>query len=263
MLSQNNLIGQFNMTNSRFDLSFNIKPMLTSGGWSNIFHFTNNNADSSRMPAMWFHPGTFGLHLRFDGPGYGNRGFNGNEIVLPQGVWTSLSISLVGNVVNVTTNGTSLHTVTLPGPVNSGLANFYMANPWYAPANAWVSDVVLNNVPVIFAQPTICPSGTIGDVNNCGFCGTKCGANQKCGTNGSCVCAAGTLGDANNCGSCGNSCGANARCNVASGTHRCQPVALPATCNVTARNVFTSVLLQDQTGTATFSDANFYGLVSY
>jgi hypothetical protein len=157
MLAQGTKIGTYNMMNSNFSLSFDIKPLLNVSSWSNIFHFTHNNADSSRMPAMWFHPGTFGLHLRFDGPGYGNNGFNGNEIVLPQGVWTNLSILIEGSVVNVTLNGTTTFTRNLPTVVRSGIANFFMANPWYAPANAWINNVVLNGSPIIFGQPAIYP----------------------------------------------------------------------------------------------------------
>jgi hypothetical protein len=90
---------------ANFALSFDYQPAPAIGGWANLVHYSNNNADSSRMPACWLRPGTNKLNCRFSGAGATNGGVEVAQ-ELPLGQKTSVLIEAVGRRVTLSLNGT-------------------------------------------------------------------------------------------------------------------------------------------------------------
>jgi hypothetical protein len=52
---------------ANYSLSFNIKPLGVLSEKSSIIHFTNNEQQSTQLPAIWFLPNTNNLSIRFSG----------------------------------------------------------------------------------------------------------------------------------------------------------------------------------------------------
>jgi hypothetical protein len=135
--SQGRIIGNVNITGD-YTLSFDITPRGLQGGWGNIIHFTMNNSDGSRCPAIWFFPGDTRLHVRIGDVNDWNWGIDTNP--LPMHQKSSVRIECVGSSVTVSVNG-NIWRVTQPSRRPTGPAIVYGTNPWYAPANAYVENL--------------------------------------------------------------------------------------------------------------------------
>jgi len=90
---------------ANYALSFDYEPVQAIGAWANLVHYSNNNADSSRMPACWLRGGTNKLHCRFSGAGATNGGMDVAQD-LPVGQKTTVLIEAVGRRVTLSLNGT-------------------------------------------------------------------------------------------------------------------------------------------------------------
>jgi hypothetical protein len=91
-------IGYVNIP-ANFSFSFELNPRGIIPEWGSIIHFTNNGQNTSRLPGIWFHPGTNDLHIRFSGSGYWNEGFN--NIKIPPGVTSQIRINAAGYHVEI------------------------------------------------------------------------------------------------------------------------------------------------------------------
>jgi hypothetical protein len=64
-----------NPNNQNISISFILKINNVTSSWRNIFHFTNNDTDGSRLPAIFVYPDNSAkLHMRFDADGNTNNG---------------------------------------------------------------------------------------------------------------------------------------------------------------------------------------------
>lgn len=138
-LNQNRgkLIGQVSLTQD-YTLAFNITPRTIHDGWANIIHFTVNNQDGSRCPAIWFWPGDLRLHVRVGDSSYWNWGIDTHA--LPLGQKSSFRLECKGNEVTVSVND-KVYRATQPSTRPSGNAIVYCTNPWYTPANAYLENL--------------------------------------------------------------------------------------------------------------------------
>jgi hypothetical protein len=141
--SQNRKIGNVNVTGN-YILSFNITPRaINHGAWANIIHFTITGRDwdnNSRVPAIWFWPGSLRLHVRIGdiGPGGWNWGQDSNH--LPMNQKSSFRLECVDKKVTLTVNG-DVWNITQPGRRPTGNATIYAGNPWYPSANALLENL--------------------------------------------------------------------------------------------------------------------------
>jgi hypothetical protein len=117
-----------------YTLGLQITPRGVENGWSNLIHFTRDNTDGSRMPSIYFWPGTTRLHIRVGSENATNGGLD--TAALPLNQRTTVELSVLGRNVKVYYNGTEVGSYTAPGTPFSGSALLYMSNPWYVPANA-------------------------------------------------------------------------------------------------------------------------------
>ena len=63
---KNTMVGIFHCFLSQYEISFQIKPVSITSGWSSILHLTarsNNRYMGDRIPAVFFYPGTTQLHV--------------------------------------------------------------------------------------------------------------------------------------------------------------------------------------------------------
>jgi hypothetical protein len=95
-----------NMTQD-YTLSFDITPKGTVNNWGSILHFTTGQdygTPGTRVPALFFNPGSTLLHVRFDTLSSVNGGFDG----IPGcsiGATTNIVIECQGLNVTLTVNG--------------------------------------------------------------------------------------------------------------------------------------------------------------
>ena len=131
-------------------VSFDIKPLKkVAAGYSNILHITTGRdccSYGSRIPAIWFSPNSFNLHISNSINGKGNY-------------WSTLKPLTVNRfttvvVEQVKINGKYIFMIKFNGvPVKSIINNrpaafsnvkVYSADPWYRPANAIVKNLHVN-----------------------------------------------------------------------------------------------------------------------
>lgn len=185
--SQGKVIGQVSLTQD-YSLSFHITPRSTSGGWANIIHFTVNNKDSSRCPAIWFFPGDFRLHVRVGDTNDWNWGIDTEAIPINQK--SSFRLECKGNQVTVSIND-KVYTATQPTKRASGDAIVYCTDPWYTAANAYIENLCYNggNSPAHISENYTCVKGWDhgGSDINCFFSGVnlqemekKCDRDPNC-----------------------------------------------------------------------------------
>lgn len=114
-----------------YTLAFDIQPTGTERDWASIVHYTNGGNDS-RMPGIWFWPGTTKLHVVV---GPRNHDIN-PDYSLPLNQWSSVRVQVAGATAKITVNGRDFDYTGLPArPASTGVT-LYAADPWYPAARA-------------------------------------------------------------------------------------------------------------------------------
>ena len=138
-LIQGMMIGTVNVEQD-YTLSFDIIPKGTIPNWGSILHFTADRTDQSRMPAIWFTPGSTGLHVRTGDSTYWNWGLDATA-PLPLNQKSSFKLVCKGKSVTITVSGQT-YQLTQPTYRPTGQALVYACDPWWPMANAEISNVV-------------------------------------------------------------------------------------------------------------------------
>ena len=155
--------GNFNFGKD-YIIKFDIKPLSTKRGWSNIFHnsFTDKNCCDmgDRSPAIWFYSDTTKMHIRTSASGAetnisGNNGLN-PTYHLPIGKISHVEIKLIDDHLHVVIkdeNGVVKYNNSKQ--VGSGRASddvynnanhkFYFSDPWHAAADVEVKNLTYDN----------------------------------------------------------------------------------------------------------------------
>ena len=125
-------------------------------GWSNIVHFTATGTDccayGSRIPGVWFWPGTRRLHV-VDGHTANGNSHEGQwkcdtkVLTLQANKKYSLRLVLRLKTVSVYVNGKAACT-NIPRSDRRVFKNVqvYVGDPWYAPANAKVANLYFKDL---------------------------------------------------------------------------------------------------------------------
>ena len=133
-----------------YELSFNITPLATHPGFAYILHYSANQQDNSRIPAIWyvynnqsilcvlnrFNQGTTQLYCQFSTSQSWSEGFTSKA--LPIGAKTFVSIIAYQNQIKLYLNGSFTQEYNTTGMRSFGQASFYMADPWHERAFALV-----------------------------------------------------------------------------------------------------------------------------
>jgi hypothetical protein len=146
-LSQGNRIGVILNTTNNYILSFDITPLGVNGGWSNILRFTytdNNDCCNSgdRSPAIWFHPGSTGLHVRIGDVADGNWGIDTAPLSLNQEVHVVITCIDTRPTVQA---GSSTYTGNQPQlrtPPAGRPLYAYASDRYYPVANATIKNLL-------------------------------------------------------------------------------------------------------------------------
>ncbi len=107
----------------------------TVSDWGSIFHYGPNNG--VRTPAIWLTPNNTAVHFRWGSTGSSNGGVDTRA--LGTGSWVHIAGTAVGNQMNVYIDGSLDRSVTLSGDRLGGTVPLYVADPWYAAANAEIA----------------------------------------------------------------------------------------------------------------------------
>ncbi|KAJ3268608.1 hypothetical protein HDV01_002546, partial [Terramyces sp. JEL0728] len=133
--------GQVNVP-VNFAITFDFTPISAVPSWGSIAHYSADNADlatpGSRMPGIWTYPGTSQLYIRM-----GSSTNNDNGITtpaLPFNQTSQIGIQVIGSTLYYSVNGTITQVYVIGGTRPSGLAYFYLSDPWYSPANALLAN---------------------------------------------------------------------------------------------------------------------------
>lgn len=161
-IQRGNKIGKITGTTRNYILTFDLTPLGTVGGWSNILHFSYTDSDcygagcptGARAPGIWFVPGGTALHIRIGDNTDGNWGID--TASLPMNVTSKVQIRCIDNTVKVTvgsvdTNGfwPSYDTVqpsSRHDPAGRPLT-VYAGDPWFVSANATIANLVYQILP--------------------------------------------------------------------------------------------------------------------
>ena len=152
-LIQGMMIGTVNVEQD-YTLSFDIIPKGTIGNWGSILHFTADRTDRSRMPAIWFTPGSTGLHVRTGDSTYWNWGLD-STAPLPLNQKSSFKLVCKGKSVTITVSGQT-YQLTQPTYRPTGQALVYACDPWWPIANVEISNVVFLSGKGKTGQSTQC-----------------------------------------------------------------------------------------------------------
>jgi hypothetical protein len=143
-----------------FEISFDITPRGTDSNWANFVHFTqggNHGTPGDRMPAIWFRPNTYELHICHDEISSVNICFNSRA--LTQDVTTNLRVVYYERTAEVYFDGGLEGTLTFSNERATGTATMYMSDPWYAAANADVANFLLADSELYHATTTQTDAG--------------------------------------------------------------------------------------------------------
>ncbi len=121
-----------NSNTPNITISFLLFLKNASSSWRNIFHFTDNNSDGSRLPAMFVYPdNTSRFHIRFDADGNSNNGVDTTSSIP---LYTPLLITLIFTKTNFKLYIGSVK--VLDNPFNNikprtSNTKLYIGDPWY------------------------------------------------------------------------------------------------------------------------------------
>jgi len=140
---QGAIIGNIKVAEN-YRLSFNITPKGLVGNWGSILHFTTSGGNccnpGDRAPGIWFVPGGLGLHVVIGDKGDGNWRMD-NMAGCQIGRTSKVVVECRNNIVKISIdNNTS--TLIQPTKRPSGQATVYSADPWHAPANAQIENLM-------------------------------------------------------------------------------------------------------------------------
>jgi len=131
---------------ANFSLTFEVTPKSIIGGWANILHYTKNGVDNapiSRMPAIFFYPGSTALLVQM---GYESTYGSITTSALPLNVKTKVTIEALGNQVTVYFNGVYAGLYVGTTPRSSGNAVLLISDPWHGKGDATLANVRLRSI---------------------------------------------------------------------------------------------------------------------
>ena len=150
--------GNFNFSKD-YIVKFDIRPLSTKGGWTNIFHnsFTNKNCCSmgDRSPAIWFFSNTTKMHVRTSAGTIGNNGMN-PTYNLPIGKVSHVELRLIDEHLHVIIKDED-GIVKYNDSKKVGKARasddvyknanqkFYFSDPWHKKAEVEVKNLIYDN----------------------------------------------------------------------------------------------------------------------
>jgi hypothetical protein len=154
------IVGNVDMPVGNYTLEMDITPRGIVSNWGSIIHVTNDAANGNccapgqRAPGIWFTPDSTSLHIRIGDASDGNWGIDATS-ALPMNQTTRLRIEASGRTVTVTC-GANTYNLTQPTRRPTGNFAIYMADPWYAVANADIANVkyIVDGVDIKIAQPS-------------------------------------------------------------------------------------------------------------
>ena len=130
-----------------YRISLIINPKGAVSAWANVFRFSSTNGDmngfGSRMPCMYFWPGTTRLHIPIGDIRDANYYIDpGTDLPLNQDSY--ISIVTKGDKITITINGQQYNYNQLtPGGRPSGPANISSPDRFYVPVNADVKNLTV------------------------------------------------------------------------------------------------------------------------
>lgn len=120
-----------------------VTPKATNANLANLVHLSTDNTNStsvgSRLFAVHFVPGTTKLRIHVAATSNGAWAIEPNY-ALPMNTESRVKISAVGTTVTVTIND-QVFSGTTPSARVTGVAHFYLSDPWNAAASATLRDV--------------------------------------------------------------------------------------------------------------------------
>jgi len=135
-LFQNNYVTKWSNLNindsSNMSVSFVIKLTTTSADFRNIFHISNNNSNSSRVPGVWInYNSSKALLIINDTTNAANVNFLTGELTI--NLETKVDIVWNGQNVHIYFNGilNTIYDYVTPLVKASDNAYFYLSDPWY------------------------------------------------------------------------------------------------------------------------------------
>jgi hypothetical protein len=131
-----------------FTLEFDLTLKGVVRQWASVFHFTTGNdccAHGSRIPAMWFRPGSK-TFIVVDGT-QSNGNAHNNHGSLTIGKKVSIKMKATRNSFDTYIDGKKTGSINRSGKDRKAWKNvkFYMADPWYPAANAVVSQIKITD----------------------------------------------------------------------------------------------------------------------
>jgi len=136
-------------------LSFQIKPISTRRGWSNIIHATAHNRNmhkyGDRIPGVWFLSNTNRMHICSAVNGNKNYCFNTRQN-LPKNKFSTVVIRQIQRKDGKFVYQIFLNSKLLHQKINRATRSFknvklYAADPWYNPARAIVKQLKWKSLP--------------------------------------------------------------------------------------------------------------------
>jgi len=123
-------------------LSFTIKPLGVQKGWASIIHFSTGT-DGSRVPGIWFRPGTTKLYI-ITGTTADPNERNDVPFNLKLNEESMIEVRVVGSSSVILVNGQIAIRKNIGNRAKLEKVNVYVGDPWYDASNAIISDISFN-----------------------------------------------------------------------------------------------------------------------
>jgi len=149
---------------TNYEVTFTLKPLKVSDGWSNIIHITTDEVNGNcckmgyRIPGVWFHSKTTKLHICTGCGGSGNFCLNPIE-TLSVGKTTDVAVRVNEGFFTVHYDGREVGRAKCTSPFTpkkGQRATVFLSDRWYGSGNAMIENVVYSrptNKRMIFSYP--------------------------------------------------------------------------------------------------------------
>ena len=156
LLSKNNHIETIPSLSRAWYVSFEINPVATVDGWTNVVHFTTGSdfdVHGSRIPAVFIHTRSTRLHVCSSISGNKNSCFDSDPLHMNK--FTRVEISQVqtsSTVVNSLLFSIKLDGIQVFQQQNTDARYFsnvkvYKADTYYNPTKAFIKNLIYGNLP--------------------------------------------------------------------------------------------------------------------
>ena len=157
-----------------YELTFTMElasDWSVTGEWQSVLHIGDSN--SQRLPGIWFHPSSNGLHVKQTPQGSWGWGVSSTTgVTFAAGETCEIKVVVQSNQMTVYVDGVAVGTALGSATETVANAAVYVGDPWSNAASVTLSHICFREVPGLPSPaPTITRAPTVTPIPTADICG--------------------------------------------------------------------------------------------